>query len=251
MNEYFDPVLAGYCRRCHENKAEPVVLVDDSVERIKREKDYPQNFDEKKSYMLRLIYSTGGAQYVAHEYNSSIDYTLCFAENHDEFERILFALSKEGFVEYAKQPQHTEHHFSGLRLTPQGIADVNRKLPRDIVTGLVKGVISTGIPDADERIKHAIELYEERPESMEHLRSACLALTGVLERYRDDLSPTFTNRDTDTFFRLVNEFDVRHSKDRIMQVEHPEQLDWMYITFLNSIRTYFKLKTRIMDGSTS
>lgn len=78
----------------------------------------------------------------------------------------------------------------------------------------------------------------------EQLRSACITLAAVLERYRGDLSFAFGKKDTDAFFALVNEFDIRHNHTRVKQIEHPEQLEWVYYTLLNSISTYCKLKAR-------
>jgi len=60
-----------------------------------------------------------------------------------------------------------------------------------------------------------------------------------LEPLREELKKTFTS-DTKIFFRIVNEFNVKHNKERTKNIQHEEQLEWIFYSLLNTINTYSK-----------
>lgn len=55
----------------------------------------------------------------------------------------------------------------------------------------------------------------------------------------------FTKGDTNVFFKIINDFDIRHNKNTTRQIEFPEQLEWIFYSLLNTINTYTKLKQRL------
>ena len=135
------------------------------------------------------------------------------------------------------------HFRIGLKATT--IDELNTSQGHGIMLPLGTGHVRTGDGDIDKRLGHAKELFETSPRSMERLRSAVIELAAILEPLRADLEKYFGNKDTNVFFRLVNEFDVRHNKDRTLTIEHEEQLEWLYYAFLNTINAYTKLRKRL------
>jgi hypothetical protein len=240
------PVLAGYFRNKHEDKVPPIVVTSDVAERIVAAKDYPLDFDQRAAYLLRFIYEHGGKEYERRDIQCSRDYPICYAQNDDELMRLTTSLIEQGLIKVGKVHMLTSSSksFLDVILTQAGLAKISGEMPKEQLSGLIRGKIQTGQPDLDDRINHAYELFNSANGDMEGLRSACIALAAVLERYRDDLAIAFVKKDTDTFFALVNEFDIRHNKTRVQQIEHPEQLEWVYYPLLNSISTYCKLKAR-------
>ena len=77
---------------------------------------------------------------------------------------------------------------------------------------------------------------------MDRMRSACETLSYVLERLRTELEAYFSTKDIADFFQLVNRFDIRHNKETTKALQHPEQLEWVFYTLLNTINTYIKIK---------
>ena len=77
------------------------------------------------------------------------------------------------------------------------------------------------------------------------MRSACENLSYVLEPLRKDCEVLFTKSDTNVFFKIINDFDIRHNKNTTKQIEFPEQLEWIFYSLLNTINTYTKLKQRL------
>ncbi|MBK8343770.1 MAG: hypothetical protein IPL12_10940 [Bacteroidetes bacterium] len=61
---------------------------------------------------------------------------------------------------------------------------------------------------------------------------------------KKDLFNYFDSKDVNAFFQIVNDFDIRHNKISTKVLEHPEQLEWVFYTLLNSINMYVKLKTK-------
>ena len=111
--------------------------------------------------------------------------------------------------------------------------------------GLTSQEIATSNPEWDKRIRHAMDLFNEQPRTKENMRSAAVELCAILEPLRTKLEGRFGRKDTNTFFTLVNEFDVRHNKKEIMLIEHEEQLEWLYYSFLNTLNTYTKLERKL------
>lgn len=74
------------------------------------------------------------------------------------------------------------------------------------------------------------------------MRSACEALSHLLEPFRDDCKEYFGRKDTDVFFNMVNDYDIRHNKSYTKDIQYPEKLEWFFCGLLNTINTYAKPK---------
>jgi hypothetical protein len=88
-------------------------------------------------------------------------------------------------------------------------------------------------------------LFFKEPQTMDRMRSACESLSFVLEPLREDLKKYFNSKDTEAFFNIVNNFDIRHNKEQTKDIQYQEQLEWIFYSLLNTITIYTKLKDRI------
>jgi hypothetical protein len=65
-----------------------------------------------------------------------------------------------------------------------------------------------------------------------------------MEPLRKELDELF-KCDAEYFFRILNEFTIRHNKERTKSIENPEQLEWVFYSLLNTLNTYVKLKRKV------
>ena len=207
-----------------------------------------KTFHEKTMYMLEWIYEHGGDVYKPNQFDAGLSYQIAECANPNEFERIIEAMRSKQWLTYGGVGKgQTGLIFLQVRLTELGIAEAKKSFPQTPMLSLISQAITTGDVTIDEKINLARELFLREPQTMEHMRSACVALAAVLEPLRDELTPTFTVADVNEFFLIVNRFDIRHNKATTATLEHPEQLEWVFYTLLNTINTYTKLKARLTN----
>jgi hypothetical protein len=245
--DYNHPILAGICRNLFEKEEEPPLITTDFITNGIKNFSIPKSFKEKALHLLKYIYDKGGNDYKTFNFSSPNDYPLCYAENHDEFTRIMIYLEENFFLKW----KNSQIFPGGLRtfwdtqLLENGIELVEKDLPNIPMIGLVDQEISTGDIDIDEKINHAKELFFQEPQSIDRMRSSCETLSHILEPLRKEAKKYFAYKDIEDFFQIVNNFDVRHNKDTTKKIIHPEQLEWIFYSLLNTINTYTKLKQRL------
>jgi len=119
-------------------------------------------------------------------------------------------------------------------------------MPQIPLIGLVSQEITTGDNAIDAKINQARSLFFSDYPSMDNMRSACEALCFVLEPLRyNGLKSVIADADVELFFQMVNKFDIRHNNHHTKTLKHPEQLEWVFYSLLNTINTYTKLKKRL------
>src|SRR5205823_301894 len=128
--------------------------------------------------------------------------------------------------------------YWGVQLTDIGIDEVEKELPKVPMIGLVNQDITTGDSDIDEQINHAKDLFYQEPQTFERMRSACEALSYVLEPLREETKKYFKSKDIEDFFQIINTFDIRHNKDSTKTIVYEEQLEWVFYALLNTVNTY-------------
>ena len=210
------PVLAGICRNAFENGEQPPLIDTEFVNTGIENHKYPVEFKEKAKHLLKMLYKLGGKEYQALDLNDIIDYPLCYCTNPDEFNRVMVYLEERYFLRWHNKSvfgMGRTRYFKVL-LTESGIEEVEKELPPLPMVGLVNQNISTGDFDVDEKINHARNLFFDEPQSMDKMRSACEALSYVLEPLRDKLKKVFNQKDVSDFFQIVNNFDIRHNKNQ-------------------------------------
>lgn len=104
---------------------------------------------------------------------------------------------------------------------------------------------TTGDDKIDEMLTHAIKLFINIDSTLESKRSACESLSYILEPLRENMKNYFLEGHVSDFFKMVNEFNIRHNKKSTKKIEYEEQYEWIFITLLNTIDTYFKMIKKI------
>ena len=156
------------------------------------------------------------------------------------------ALKGKHFVTWDVQPTMNGHfHYVNVLLSEEGRKEAKKELPQVPMFSLFSQEITTGDLDTDGKINHAKDLFFTEPQTMDRMRSACEALSFVIEPMRKDLKKFIADADVEHFFQLVNKFDIRHNNDYTKNLQHPEQLEWVFYSLLNTINTYTKLKKRL------
>ncbi|MBK7110277.1 MAG: hypothetical protein IPH61_14445 [Bacteroidetes bacterium] len=240
-----DHVLAGICRNTNPND-EPPIINDDFIRNGINDYIIPKEFEEKALHLLKYIYDNGGKAFKPISFNSKYDYTIAYSEDGNELIIILNRLKERHQIEFTTfEPTPNEVIFENLLLTDKGVNKILEKNPQILMIDLNHQKIATGIVNLDSKIETARELFFSTPESIEKMRSACETLIHLLEPLRTDLEKYLIKKDVNTFFQIVNDFDIRHNKAHTKTIEYPEQLEWVFYSLLNSINLYVKLKGKL------
>lgn len=242
-----NPVLAGWCRELHENGEEPVILTKEVAEEFLESNRYPRTLKEKAERLIRHLYKAGGKEGRAFELQNGADYPLCYAESARDFEDVITYLNEGGSLSMTVKPLGGRVKLFKGRLDPDVRDTLEEEEAQGPMAGLVNQEIRTGDDSVDRRIDHARKLFLEQPQTKERMRSAVVELAMILEPLRTKLEGTFGKKDTDVFFGLVNQFDIRHNKKEILRIEHEEQLEWLFFTLLNTLNTYAKLQRKMAN----
>lgn len=235
-------ILAGICRNRAINNQEPEMITESFLAQLK-DQIIPSSFKERAGHYLQYLYNIGGEEYEDFEFDSDSESPVTYSSR-DQFEKIIKYLISEGLLEATMVETIPTTFYSKAHLTKAGIQEVEKGLPKMPMFGLVNQQIQTGDIDIDNNIEHARKLFFDKNSTLENKRSACETLTYVLEPFRTDLKVKFRG-DTETFFNLVNNFDIRHNKECTKDIEHEEQLEWVFYSLLNTINTYNKMKKKL------
>jgi hypothetical protein len=244
--QFKHPILAGICRESFENKTEPPLINTDFLENGIKNINYPKTFIEKNLQLLKFMYKNKGNDYADFHFNSIRDYPLVYATGEEEFNKIIDHLEGKNFIKIGNRQGMAGHRivYQKVTLTDYGIEEIEKGLPKIPMIGLVNQEIFTGDIGIDSTINHAKQLFFEQPITLDKMPSACESLSYVLEPLRIECEKLFAKRDINDFFKIVNEFDIRHNKHSTKQIKYPEQLEWIFYSLLNTINTYTKLKKK-------
>lgn len=238
------PDLAGIMRNLSQDEERPIITNDFRKDGYKKYV-VPQGFDGRANHLLNYINKTGGIDRTPQQFNSKYDFPISFARDANDFCRMFEQLKIRGHITYDSfEPSSNETVFEEVIISDEGIAKLQEELPKIPMISLVNQKITTGDIEVDLKIETAKELFFSIPLNLEKMRSACETLTHILEPLKKDLFNYFDSKDVNAFFQIVNDFDIRHNKISTKVLEHPEQLEWVFYTLLNSINMYVKLKTK-------
>lgn len=245
--QYNNPILAGICRNALEQNIEPPTITQSFIENELKNIQYPKSFKEKCLHFLKHMYNNGGNDFKSFDYFNMRDYPICYAESLEEFSKILTYLSDNFLIKWTNEQgmARSMKRYYDVQLTDYGIEKVEEDLPNIPLIGLVDQDITTGNLEIDQKINHAKNLFFQEPQTMDRMRSSCETLSFVLEPLRQEIKKYISSKDTEDFFNIVNNFDIRHNKEKTKDIEHPEQLEWIFYSLLNSINTYTKLKLKL------
>ena len=244
--QFRHPILSGICRNAFEQNIEPPIITQDFINNGLKNISYPKSFKEKWIFFLKILYDKGGNEFKSFNV-STIGYPICYADDEDEFLRIIEYLKDKNYIKwiYSERISKGRKKYENVQLTDDGIDQIEKDLPNIPLIGLLSQSISTGYKEIDEKINYAKDLFFKEPQTINKMRSACETLSYVLEPLRENLKNYFNSKDSEDFFNIVNNFDIRHNKEKTKNIQHPEQLEWIYYSLLNTITIYTKLKLRI------
>jgi hypothetical protein len=222
---------------------EPPLEINSRLVNNLEDLDIPYDFESRARHFLKYLYDHGGKEFKVHGIDSATDSAISYSSR-DEFEGIVRYLKAEGFIDYNKVVTTKQGNFyQDLSITKGGIKEIEKGLPKMPLCGLFEQKISSGDIAIDNQIEHARNLFFDEHPTIEKMRSACETLMFVIEPLRDKLKDKFSG-DTEFFFNIVNNFTIRHNKERTRTIETPEQLEWIFYSLLNTINTYVKFTRR-------
>lgn len=238
------PIIAGFCRNTFDRKGKGPKITTDFINEGYKSIEVPSSFEEKWRHLLEYLYEAGGKESKTFTLNSLVDYTITYSPYTDDFEfiRIVDHLKLLNYIIYkSKDDTHPlEVIFFQISLTIDGLEQAKKSLPTDPMIRLIREDFSLSDRDTNEKVNHAIKLFHTNS-SMDNKRSACETLSFILEPLRNELKKGFSG-DTEDFFNIVNNFNIRHNKERTKRIEHSAQLEWVFYGLLNTIRTFYLLK---------
>lgn len=113
---------------------------------------------------------------------------------------------------------------------------------------LIKETVKTSDPkNIDLRVKYAISKFAHYNSSVEDRKEAVRTLADVLE-YLKNIDIRLPTDDEKNLFHIINKFDIRHL-NRSQQSDYDKDIwyDWMFYTFLASIRVLLELNNKRFD----
>ena len=239
-------VFAGLCRCAFELNETTPVISSELFDLVDKSKDIPRNFKDKYDHFLYILYKTGGKDYKTHTIEVEDDYPLAFASDISELQRIVDLAISSGELECPNRIDTEEIGtiiYSDLRFTPKGLKKVDKLINNYF--SIVQPKIDSGNNEIDRKINHAVSLFYQENATIEDKRSAAEELSFILEPYRKDMEKYFIDKDVNFFFHIVNEFDIRHNKEKTKKLIYVEQVEWIFQSLLNTLTTFIRLKNRI------
>jgi len=238
-------IVAGLCRCAYELKNTPPIIDSELLNSLDSLKNIPRSFKEKYDHFLLMFYKTGGYEYKARTIEVGNDYHIAYAKDIYEFQNIIdLAISKRELEcsNEIKTEQQRIIIYQELRFTPEGLKKIE-KLQNNYFS-IIQPIINSGNVETDKRINHAVSLFYQENATIEDKRSASEELSFILEPFRKDIDKYFLDKDVNFFFQLVNEFDIRHNKEKTKKLIYEEQIEWIFQCLLNTLITFIKLKKR-------
>lgn len=151
-----------------------------------------------------------------------------------------------GKIEYREAVNEIlEDYNGGYELSEDGQI---LKIPPSGFQPLTKENIETNEPkNIDSRVKYAILKFSRYNSSIDDKKEAVRTLADVLEYLRKSDIKLPKNDDSD-LFNIINNFDIRHH-NQIQKSDYDKDIwyDWMFYTFLVSIRVLLKLNVEKFD----
>ena len=197
-------IIIGICRNKNIQEDNSFVIMSPLFKNLLNQ-NIPYSFEEKSKHLLQYLYDHGGKFYNPTNIDSDNDAPIAYSSK-TEFENILYYLEKDRNIDIGNTTITKQTKlFTDVRLTKQGIQEVEKRSVNLPLFGLVNQELKSGNNDIDKNVAHAKDLFFGEHSTFERKRSACETLSFILEPLREDLSKTLSG-DTETFFGIVNNF---------------------------------------------
>lgn len=133
----------------------------------------------------------------------------------------------------------------GVRLANSG-EDVGR-IVMDAGPGLderVQDALAASPPEHWDDVSHAVALFRSRTRDVATMRSAIIALAGVVEHHRWLLKQELLSGDEGALFEIANKFGLRHRNADQRTDYDPAFLEWLFHWYLSTVALIGRLTAR-------
>ncbi len=129
-----------------------------------------------------------------------------------------------------------------LRLAEQG--EDQGRIVRASSAGadaIIEQTIESAGADEEELIAHAVALFRSRSGGRHEMRSAIVALAGVLENRRSVVKDLLTKDEEGRLFEIANRYGLRHRNAEQTEEYGEEFLEWIFFSYLNTVNLLNRL----------
>ncbi len=233
-------ILRGMIRN-HNILEDDIFYINSTLLENLNEPEELNTYESRVIHLLRYIDEKGGDLRTPFDLNSMADFVITFSNNASEFERICYDLHYSGLI---KVSNYDSESFPKIALKVEIRKEGKQKLDSNYNLSILEKLtrdVYTGDRAIDDKLIHAQELFYQNVD-IEKKRSACKTLSDILEPIREEMKTKyFFRKDVQTFFDIINNFDIRHNKMSTKEIKYEEQFDWIFYSLLNSIITYYKM----------
>ncbi|MBA7578103.1 hypothetical protein ES708_19959 [subsurface metagenome] len=100
----------------------------------------------------------------------------------------------------------------------------------------------------DEKIKTSLKQYLRHSSRINDKKQAVRDLADILEYIRDEAKNQLTSKDEGFLFNIANNFGIRHhNANQKTNWEKEIWLNWIFFTYLNTIKLLLKIRNRRID----
>ena len=241
-------ILRGYIRNRNFDRNDVIDITSEILIHIHIPKNL-DSFEAKWIHLLKYIERRGGKLRKPFRLSSESDYIITFSDDSMEFQRLGEYLFLNGYMDVSNPHSNFPRVMMDVTIKDKGMEFLHQGYKHTILNRLASNVFNW-----DEKVSpivdKACELFFKENSSREEKRVACKSLADVIEniqKINKRLNKYFTIKDTNTFFKIVNEYEIRHNHEKIKRIEFEEQLEWVFYSLLNTLITYYKLESRLSN----
>lgn len=235
-------ILAGICRNKFENGENPVIINTDFIDNQLDNIIFPHNYVQQRFHLLNYIYKKSGSEREPFTFSSILDYPIAYCKNQDKFIQLMDDLSDSQLikVKYRNELSNNRILYQDVVLSDDGEQTIGK-------FGMILNFdLESQDPNIDRLFAHSKELFFKHHSSIEDKRSACFDLSQIVENIgKNQLKTAFADADVEFLSGIINNYSIRHNKDRTKELKRIEQVEWIYYSLMITIITYFKLKNNI------
>ncbi len=232
--------LAGMSRNYSFENSEAFEIKASLIEHLDKEKT-PTSIIKKSIHLLKFLYKKSGSASPKFEFLSSRDYTIAYAFDVEEFNRIINLLLERRVITVENITQISEgiFNYDGVQLTSTGVRSAAKQIEYESANNFFEISKLTGDAEIDEKISAARNLYFDVPQTLSNLIIAFDILEEVLNPLRLK-SPEFFNEERiPSVLEIAGVFNENENQFS-SETDHMDLIKWKMIQILNIIYFYFE-----------
>ena len=241
-------ILRGLLINQYVFNKSPLLITPEYLDNIQIPND-AKSWEGKWVHLLRHIEKAGGHLRKPIILKSGHDFIITFSDDSMEFQRLGEYLFLNGYIDVSNPHSNFPRVMMNVTIKDKGMEFLHQGYKHTVLNRLASNVFIW-----DEKVSpivdKACELFFKENSSREEKRVACKSLADVIENIQEikkRLNKYFTKKDTNTFFTIVNEYEIRHNHEMIKRIEFEEQLEWVFYSLLNTLITYYKLESKLSN----